>query len=215
MTDISASSRKDYELRNPEKLASLKSLLLKQGDAECDAILEAARRESSSMAEERNAEVERMVEQIHTEAVRRAEEIAKRQIAGAEASRAKDRLRLQNSLLDEAVMMLQNELAALRTRPDYVDILAGLAAHAAADIPEGGAVTISLAGEDVHLGGEVTRRASAIMRGLKFEFSPAPASITGGVHLEAPDGSWRSSADWHDVAMELRESLAERLLAVL
>lgn len=215
MTEISTSAGKSYELRNPEKLSALKNLLLKHGDDEGDAILETGRREAASMLEERSAEVERMVDQIHSEAVRKAEEMARRQVAGADAARGKERLRLQNSLLDKAIMMLQNELTALRYRPDYADILAGLAASAAATVQEGAVVRLSVAAEDAHLGREVTRRAAALLPGPKFEYNPAPAAITGGVLLEAPDGSWRSRADWHNVALELKESLAERLLATL
>ncbi|MDI9371311.1 MAG: ATPase [Synergistaceae bacterium] len=215
MTEISTSAGKSYELGNPEKLSSLKSLLLKHGDEEGDAILETARREAASMFEERSAEVERLVEQIHSEAVRRAEEIAKRQIAGAEAARGKERLRLQNSLLDEAIMMLQHELTALRYHENYIDILAGLAVSAASGLQPGSVIKLSVAAEDAHLGREVVRRAAALLPGPKFEYNPAPAAITGGVLLEAPDGSWRSRADWHNVSMEMKEALAERLLAAL
>ncbi len=204
-----------YELRNPEKLASLKNLLLKKADDEREAILDSARREVASWLEEHTAELERMVEQIHSEAVKRAEEIAKRQIAGAEATRAKERLRLQNRLLDEACGMLQRELTALRDRPDYPDILTGLAVSAAAELPEGSSVRLSLAGEDAHLGSTLKERVAARRPEMTFEFSPDPAPITGGVMLEAPDGSWRAAADWHEVAAELKETLAERLLAAL
>lgn len=204
-----------YELRNPEKLASLKNLLLKKADDERESILESARREAASWLEEQNAKLERMVEQIHSEAVKRAEEIAKRQIAGAEATRAKERLRLQNSLLDEACVLLQKELTALRDRPDYQEILAGLAVSAASGIPGGSVVRLSLAGEDAHLGRALVERVSARLPGVSFELSADPAPITGGVLLEAPDGSWRAAADWHEVAAELKETLAERLLAAL
>ena len=215
MTDNTASSRASYELRNPEKLASLKNLLLKKADDERESILESARREAASKLEEQNAELERMVEQIHSEAVKRAEEIAKRQIAGAEATRAKERLRLQNSLLDEACAMLQKELTALRDRPDYPEILAGLTVSAASGIPGGSVVRLSLSGEDAHLGRALIERVSARLPGVSFELSPDPAPITGGVLLEAADGSWRAAADWHEVAAELKETLAERLLAAL
>ncbi|NCB64426.1 MAG: hypothetical protein EOM52_12705, partial [Clostridia bacterium] len=117
MTDSIAGDGRNYEVRNPEKLASLKGLLLKKADDEREALLESARRESSAWLEEQNAALDRMVEQIHTEAVKRAEEISKRQISGAEMARTKERLRLQNSLLDEAVTMLQKELTALRIHP--------------------------------------------------------------------------------------------------
>lgn len=209
MTDAS------YELRNPEKLASLKNLLLKKADDEREAVLDSARREAGAWLDEHTAELERMVEQIHSDAVKRSEEIAKRQIAGAEATRTKDRLRLQNSLLDEACAMLQRELTALRERPDYPDILTGLAVSAAAKLPKGTAVRCSLSGEDAHLAGALTERFAGRRPDLKIEFAPDPAPITGGVLLEAPNGSWRAAADWHEVAAEMKETLAERLLAAL
>ncbi|HPF84308.1 MAG TPA: V-type ATP synthase subunit E family protein, partial [Aminivibrio sp.] len=158
MTDSIAGDGRNYEVRNPEKLASLKGLLLKKADDEREALLESARRESSAWLEEQNAALDRMVEQIHTEAVKRAEEISKRQISGAEMARTKERLRLQNSLLDEAVTMLQKELTALRIHPSYPGVLAGLAFEAAEKLPAGTEVRIQLASEDEALGETLAAR---------------------------------------------------------
>ena len=213
--DASASEERSYELRNPEKLASLKNLLLQKADDERETLLDGARREAASWLEEQNAGLDRMVEQIHTEAVKRAEDISKRQIAGAETTRTKERLRLQNSLLDEALSMLQKELTALREHPDYLDILTGLALAAAEKLPEGTAARISLAGEDASLGAALMECVSGRRPDLTVEFDPAPSPILGGVRLSAPDGSWRAAADWHEVAAELKDSLAERVLAAL
>jgi V/A-type H+-transporting ATPase subunit E len=197
------------------KLASLKGIILKKADEEREMILDSARREAGSWLETQNAELERMVEQIHADAVKRAEEIAKRQIAGAEATRAKERLRLQNSLLGEAEAMLQKELTALRERPDYLGILAGAALSAAENLPEGAEVRVALAGEDGPLGAALIERLSSKRPGLSFEFDPEPAPVTGGVHLSAPDGSWRAAADWHEIVGSLKDELAGRLLAAL
>jgi Archaeal/vacuolar-type H+-ATPase subunit E len=216
MTDSIAGDGRNYEVRNPEKLASLKGLLLKKADDEREALLESARRESSAWLEEQNAALDRMVEQIHTEAVKRAEEISKRQISGAEMARTKERLRLQNSLLDEAVTMLQKELTALRIHPSYPGVLAGLAFEAAEKLPAGTEVRIQLASEDEALGGDAGRRASGRSgRDLSVSFDTDGAPILGGVWLSAPDGSRRSPADWREVIAEVKDSLAERILSIL
>ncbi|GAB1428658.1 hypothetical protein MASR2M17_20880 [Aminivibrio sp.] len=131
MTDPLPDESRKYEVQNPEKLASLKNLLFKKADDEREALLDSARREAAEWLSEQNESLDRMVDQIHGDAVKRSEEISKRQISGAEMARTKERLRLQNSLLDEAVNMLQKELTDLRKKEEYPDILAGLAIEAA------------------------------------------------------------------------------------
>ena len=215
MTDSIAGDGRNYEVRNPEKLASLKGLLLKKADDEREALLESARSEAASWLAEQNAALDRMVEQIHAEAVKRAEEISKRQISGAEMARTKERLRLQNSLLDEAVGMLQKELTALRIHPSYPAVLAGLALEAAENLPAGTEVRIQLASEDEALGEPLAARLREKRPDLSVSFDPDAAPILGGVWLSAPDGSWRSPADWREVIAEVKDALAERILSIL
>ena len=215
MTGSIAGDGRNYEVRNPEKLASLKNLLLKKADDEREALLESARSEAASWLAEQNAALDRMVEQIHAEAVKRAEEISKRQISGAEMSRTKERLRLQNSLLDEAVGMLQKELTALRIHPSYPAVLAGLASEAAENLPAGTEVRIQLASEDEALGEPLAARLREKRPDLSVSFDPDAAPILGGVWLSAPDGSWRSPADWREIITEVKDSLAERILSIL
>lgn len=215
MTDSFAKEGKDYEVQNPEKLNSLKNLLLKKADDDRDGILETARREAASWLADQNAALDRMVEQIHGEAMKRAEEISKRQISGAEMGRVKERLRLQNTLLDEAVSMLQRELAALRDGPSYLAVLAGLALETGANLPSGSEVVIQLAREDVDLGEPLANRIRELRPDLRVTFNPEEAPILGGVWLSAPDGSWRSPADWREVIDQEKDSLAERVLAIL
>jgi len=215
MTGSIAGDGRNYEVRNPEKLASLKNLLLKKADDEREALLESARSEAASWLAEQNAALDRMVEQIHAEAVKRAEEISKRQISGAEMSRTKERLRLQNSLLDEAVGMLQKELTALRIHPSYPAVLAGLASEAAEKLPAGTEVRIQLASEDENLRETLAARLREKRPDLSVSFNPDAAPILGGVWLSAPDGSWRSPADWREIITEVKDSLAERILSIL
>ena len=215
MTGSIAGDGRNYEVRNPEKLASLKGLLLKKADDERETLLESARSEAASWLAEQNAALDRMVEQIHAEAVKRAEEISKRQISGAEMSRTKERLRLQNSLLDEAVGMLQKELTALRIHPSYPAVLAGLASEAAEKLPAGTEVRIQLASEDENLRETLAARLREKRPDLSVSFNPDAAPILGGVWLSAPDGSWRSPADWREIITEVKDSLAERILSIL
>lgn len=215
MTGSIAGDGRNYEVRNPEKLVSLKNLLLKKADDEREALLESARQEAASWLAEQNAALDRMVEQIHTEAVKRAEEISKRQISGAEMNRTKERLRLQNSLLDEAVGMLQKEFTALRIHPSYPSVLAGLAFEASEKLPAGTEVRIQLASEDKNLGEALAAKLREKRPDLAVSFDTNAAPILGGVWLSSPDGSWRSPADWREVIAEVKDSLAERILSLL
>ena len=156
-----------------------------------------------------------MVEQIHAEAVKRAEEISRRQISGAEMARTKDRLRLQNSLIDEALTMLQKELAAFRERPDYPAILTGLAAEAAEKVAAGTPVRLQLASEDESLGQTIARNLAQKRPDLSVTFVDEPAPILGGVWLSAQDGSWRAPSDWREIILEVKDSLSERILSIL
>jgi vacuolar-type H+-ATPase subunit E/Vma4 len=215
MTDSISGDGRDYEVRNPEKLASLKNLLLRKADDEREVILESARKEAASWLEEQKSALDRMVEQIHAEAVKRAEEISKRQISGAEMNRTKDRLRLQNSLLDEAISMLQKELAAIREKPSYSSVLTGLALEASEKLPSGTAVKIQLAQEDESLGEDLAARLAGMRPELVVSFDHDPAPILGGVWLSAQDGSWRAPADWREIISEVKDPLAERILNIL
>lgn len=215
MTDPLPDESRKYEVQNPEKLASLKNLLFKKADDEREALLDSARREAAEWLREQNESLDRMVDQIHGDAVKRSEEISKRQISGAEMARTKERLRLQNSLLDEAVTLLQKELTDLRGRADYPDILAGLALEAAEKLPQGSAVNLQLSSEDLTLGEIVAGRIREKRPDLTVTFRVDAAPILGGVWLSAPDGSWRAPADWREIISGLKDTLAERILPVL
>ena len=215
MTDSLPDEGRKYEVQNPEKLASLRNLLFKKADDEREALLDSARREAAEWLSEQNESLDRMVEQIHGDAVKRSEEISKRQISGAEMTRTKDRLRLQNSLLDEAITLLQKELTDLRNSGEYPEILAGLALEAAEKLPRGSAVNLQLSHEDLALGEPVTARIREKRPDLAVTFLPDAVPILGGVWLSAPDGSWRAPADWREVISGLKDTLAERILPVL
>lgn len=205
----------EYEIRNPDKLNALKGLLLKRADEERETILASARAEASKWTADQGATVDGLVEQIHGEAVKRSEEISRRQITGATTAQTKDRLRLQSSLLDEAVSMLQRELTALRDRSDYLSILAGVTLESLENMPDGTTVQVQLAQEDSALGDELVARLGQKRPGMTFLFLRDPAPILGGTWLSAPDGSWRTPADWKQVISDLKDTVAERILAVL
>lgn len=215
MTDSLPDEGRKYEVQNPEKLASLRNLLFKKADDEREALLDSARREAAEWLSEQNESLDRMVEQIHGDAVKRSEEISKRQISGAEMTRTKDRLRLQNSLLDEAITLLQKELTDLRNSEEYPDILAGLALEAAEKLPRGSAVNLQLSHEDLALGEPIAARIREKRPDLTVAFLVDAVPILGGVWLSAPDGSWRAPADWREVISGLKDTLAERILPVL
>ena len=215
MTDSLPDEGRKYEVQNPEKLTSLKNLLFKKADDEREALLDSARREAADWLSEQNESLDRMVDQIHGDAVKRSEEISKRQISGAEMTRTKDRLRLQNSLLDEAITLLQKELTDLRSSGKYPDILAGLALEAAEKLPQGSAVNLQLSHEDSAMGEAIAGRIREKRPDLTVTFLTDAVPILGGVWLSAPDGSWRAPADWREVISGVKDTLAERILPVL
>ncbi len=215
MTGTLPDESRKHKVQNPEKLTSLKNLLFKKADDEREVLLDSARREADEWVSEQNESLERMVDQIHGDAVKRSEEISKRQISEAEITRTKDRLRLQNTLLDEAVTLLLQELIDLRGRREYPDILAGLALEAAEKFPQGSAVNLQLSSGDFALGSLVVGRIREKRPDLTVTFLIDAAPIPGGVWLSAPDGSWRAPADWQEIISGLKDTLAERILPVL
>ncbi|NLB84086.1 MAG: ATPase [Synergistaceae bacterium] len=215
MTDTLPDETRKYKVQNPEKLTSLKNLLFKKADDEREVLLDSARREAAEWVSERNESLDRMVDLIHGDAVKRSEEISKRQISGAEMTRTKDRLRLQNTLIDEAVTLFQQELIDLRGKREYPDILAGLALEAAEKLPQGSAVNLQLSSEDLALGSAVARRIREKRPDLTVTCQLDAAPILGGVLLSAPDGSWRAPADWQEIISGVKDTLAGRILPVL
>jgi len=130
-------------------------------------------------------------------------------------ARTTGRVRPQISLPEQWVGMLQKAPPPRRIHPTNPAVLAGLALEAAENLPAGTEVRIQLASEDEALGEPLAARLREKRPDLSVSFDPDAAPILGGVWLSAPDGSWRSPADWREVIAEVKDALAERILSIL
>ncbi len=200
---------------NNQKLSDLKDLVLSKAEAERGYALSNARKDSGEWLKAENSRLEQLIEGILMESKKRAEDIRRREIVTAERERERERLRLQNSLIAEAVEILETELVKLREREDYPALLAGVLLESAQSVPEGRDLTFRLSERDSSLGDEMVHKLQMKKPDLKISFDKEPAPILGGLWLRSKDGKWQVNADWHVKASEMADEIAERLLKVL
>ncbi|MDR1977180.1 MAG: hypothetical protein LBQ42_00430 [Synergistaceae bacterium] len=210
-----------------KKLSELRSMILNKGDMERERILEAARAEAEKWTREQTEHLDAMVSTIKADAAKRAREMTSRQLIEAESARDKDRLRLQNDLIQRALALFQNALVAFDKRPDYEAILAGVAAEAFERFPEGWnkgrneernegrKVKMRLRAEDALHGEAVAAVLRSRFPDVDVAFDATPAPITGGVVLYSEDEKWRVVADWKSKVDEMADVLAKAVLAEL
>ncbi|QTX31719.1 ATPase [Aminithiophilus ramosus] len=195
------------------KVGALRDLLLDRADSQKEALVHSAEAEAEAWKKAEEARLEQQVALIVDEAQARAQDIRRRQLAAMERERSLERIRLQNLLLDEGVRRLEEALVALSSRPDFDDILFGLALEAISSLPGADSLVLRPGPkEKPHVAG-LMRRLSEALPSIRFEASPEAAPILGGLWIETSDGRRRVPADWHSKAGELRERLAEALLA--
>ena len=198
-----------------EKLNDLRSHILDKARLEGQILLEGAAREVTTWRKEETGRLDWEIEILLREARSRAEELRRRQVAASEREKARERLRAQNKLLQQASHLLQEALTALRTRRDYGDILRGVALEALEQIRDVPEVRLRLAAADAPLGPDLARSLSTLDAHVTVTFDAEPAPMAGGVWLSSSDGRRQATADWQQKAQELSGSLAERLLALL
>jgi V/A-type H+-transporting ATPase subunit E len=138
-----------------------------------------------------------------------------RQLIEAESNRDKDRLRLQNELIQKALALLQEALVAFDKRVDYDAILTGVAAEVCERLPKGQEVKIRLRAEDVSRGDSVASALRARFPGIGVTFDAEPAPIIGGVLLYSEEEKWRVVADWKTKAEEMADAVAKAVMAEL
>ena len=198
-----------------KKLSELQSMILRKGNLERGRILEKARAEAARWTEEHNQQLENMVAAIKADAEKRSVDMTSRQIIEAETTRDKNRLRLQNELVQTALTMLQDAFAAFDKRPDYDAILTGVAAEACERFPKGQNVKMRLRAEDASHGEAIARALKLRFPELDISFDATPAPVTGGVFLYSEEGKWRVVADWKTKVEDMADSVAKAVLAEL
>jgi V/A-type H+-transporting ATPase subunit E len=203
-----------------KKLSELQSLILQKGDSERERILEEARAEAKQWTSEQMKHLDAMVAGIKADAAKRSHDMTSRQLIEAETARDKDRLRLQNELIQRALTMLQDEMVAFDTRPDYDAILTGAAAEVCARLFQGQEnvrrkLKMRLRAKDVLHGEAVAKALSARFPGFDIVFDSTPAPIIGGVFLFSEEEKWRVVADWKTKVEEMADAVAKAVLAEL
>ena len=197
------------------KLSELQSMILQKGDAERQRLLEEAHGEAEKWTAEQTAHLDAMVATIKADAARRSREMTSRQLVEAESARDKDRLRLQNELIQRALALFQDALVALDERPDYGAILTAVAAEACGGLPKGRKVKMRLREKDAPHGEAVAGALRQRFPNLDIVFDGTPAPIVGGVFLYSEEKGWRVVADWKSKVDEMADVLAKAVLAEL
>ena len=197
-----------------DKLTGLRDHIVERAHMESQSLLETVKKDLASWRSQEAEKLDTEVELLLRDARSRAEEIRRRQIAAAERERVRERLRVQNRLLQDAQGMLEEELVSLRERDDYEAILLGLLKETLEHLGTGGSFRFRLASADGAYGRSLERAVSGI-KGITVSFDPEPAPISGGISLVSEDGKIHVLADWHVKAQEMIETLAQRLLPLL
>lgn len=198
-----------------EKLAVLRDMILDSAAQKKQKIIADARIETEEWISRETEKIEREKDVIIQDARRRAEEIRRRQIMSAERDNTADTLRLQNRMMTEALGRFQDRLVHLRDRDDYSDILAGMCASAVTALKGPQTLRLRLAVVDTHLAGRIIDRVKGSVQDAEIVFDPEPAPILGGCWLATADGRRQVHSDWQNIAQEMSDTLAERLLPLL
>jgi len=199
-----------------EKISALQNIILEHANQQREALASDARKEAEEWLSKEMSKLERETNSVLVDAKSRAEDIHRRQILSAEREKSTEVLRQQNRLLGEALKKFQDGLVHLRERPDYADILAGLALGAARVIPgESGTLKLKLASLDAPLGEQVAASVNAKNQQYEIMFDHDPAPIIGGCWVMSEDGRRQVNADWQSRTQEMADVIADRLLPLL
>jgi V/A-type H+-transporting ATPase subunit E len=199
-----------------EKISALQNIILEHANQQREALASDARKEAEEWLSKEMAKLERETNSVLADAKSRAEDIHRRQILSAEREKSTEALRQQNRLLGEALKKFQDGLVRLRERPDYADILAGLALEAALSLPgESGTLKLRLASLDAALGEQVALAVNAKNPQCRMAFDHDPAPVIGGCWVASEDGRRQINADWQSRTQEMADVIADRLLSLL
>ena len=169
-----------------EKIMALQHIILEHAHRQREALASDARKEAETWLSKEMAKLEHETNAVLADAKLRAEDIYRRQILSAEKEKTTETLKHQNRLLDEALKKFRDGLVHLRDRPDYIDILTGLALEAARSLTgETGALRLRLATLDSSLGENVAKAVNGKNLGLSMTFDHEPAPIIGDAGSQA------------------------------
>ena len=199
-----------------EKISALQSIILEHANQQREALASDARKEAETWLSNEMVKLERETNVVLADAKSRSEDIHRRQILSAEKEKTTEALRQQNRLLDEALKKFRDGLSRLRDRPDYADILTGLALEAAGSFSgETGTLRLKLATLDSSLGNKIAEEVTKKNLGFKMTFDNDPAPIIGGCWVTSENGRRQINSDWQSRTQEMAGVIAERLLPLL
>jgi vacuolar-type H+-ATPase subunit E/Vma4 len=196
------------------KLRELCNLVLHRADTQRDKIIDDTMSGIKLWTDEQQAILDAECDAISKEASKRADEIANRQITNAKNESRRERIKLQNKYIDEAFVIFQNKLEALRDRSDYIEILTGLAFEAIEKIPEDQDMLLRLSAADVMYGeelAEIIKKATPV----NITFDHVPGRYKGGVMVSTVDGRWSVTSDWNAKTEESKDAITAHILAAL
>ena len=198
-----------------EKISALQNIIIDRADGQRSVLLANARKEAEEWVQKETDKLKRSAKLIEQEAKSRSEDIRRRQILAADREKSMEALRLQNRLLSQIQGRFQDGLIKLRERPDYPEILAGLAVQAARQLKGGEPLHLRLAAQDSALGERVIQAVGARAPKIRIIFDPTPAPILGGCWVLTDDQKRQVNMDWQSQTQETSDLSADRLLAVL
>ena len=199
-----------------EKISMLQNIILEHAKQEREALAGDARKKAETWLTQEMAKLERETNAVLADARSRAEDIHRRRILSAEKDKTTEALKQQNRLLSEAIKKFRDGLVHLRDRPDYADILTGLALEAAGSLGgETGTLRLKLAALDSSLGENIAEAVTKKNFGFKMIFDHDPAPIIGGCCVTSEDERRRINSDWQSLTQEMADVIAERLLPLL
>jgi V/A-type H+-transporting ATPase subunit E len=198
-----------------DKIAALQNIILEHANQQREALASDARKDAEQWLAEEMNKLERETNAVLADAKNRAEDIHRRQILSAEREKTTEALRQQNRLLGEAMKKFQDGLVHLRERPDYCDILTGLALEAAKNLPGESRLRLKLASLDAAFGDRVAEAVNRKNPRCEMIFDHEPAPIIGGCWVTDEDGRRQINADWQSRTQETGDIIADRLLSLL
>ena len=199
-----------------EKITALQNIILEHANQQREALASDARKEAETWLTNEMVKLERETNVVLADAGSRAEDIHRRQILSAEKEKTTEALRQQNRLLNEALKKFRDGLVHLRDRPDYTDILTGLAIEAARSLGgETETLRLKLGAQDSSLGDKIAEAVNWKNLGIKMTFDHKPAPIIGGCWVISEDGRRQINSDWQSRTQEMADVIAERLLPLL
>lgn len=207
--------QKTFDQDEGYKISSLQNLILEKANSEKERLVSEARSGADAWISGELAALEKDAESVLADARTKAAEIRRRQLMAAERDRATEALRLQSSLLRDAMTKFRDGLVRLRDQDDYVDILVSLAASAAREMMANAPLVLKLAALDASLGEETARRVNESLPDAHMTFDRSPVPILGGCWVESSDGKRQMSSDWQTISQEAADTLANRILEQL